>query len=158
MSSQQNGPGPDPQSDDRPTALSVIGEMQADRAEIVSELRQRALALEGAEERTLYDSFCRQWTPAYYARGKQLFHVHDFRAGLRATMFVGSRTLEPFVLESGALSPEMRLIVAETRVPRGTGMFKVPLTSTDDVTGFMELVRIKWAIAWDDPQRAKRPA
>lgn len=59
-------------------------------------------------------------------------------------MFVGSRTLEPLVLESGTLSPEMRLIVADTHVPRGTGSFRVPLTATDDVARFMELVRIKW--------------
>lgn len=158
MRSEQTGSGPAPYSDDSPTVLNIIEEMHEERAGIVSELRDLTLALEATEERTLYDSFCREWTPAYYARGKQLFHVHSFRAGIRATMFVGSRTLEPFILESGALSPEMRLIVADTPVPRGTGMFRVPLTSTDDVTRFMELVQIKWSIAWADPQATPRPA
>lgn len=83
MSSQYSDSGPDSNSDDGPTALSVIEEMPADRAVIVLELRDLALALEGAEERTLYDALCRGWTPAYYARGKQLFHVHSFCAGIR---------------------------------------------------------------------------
>ena len=157
MSSQQLRSRPDRHTEDSPTVQSVIEGMQEERAEIVSDLRDFTLALEGAEERTLYDSFCREWTPAYYARGKQLFHVHNFRAGIRATMFVGSRTLEPFILESGGLSSEMRLIVANTVVPRGTGMFRVPLTSREDVARFMELVRIKWAIAWGDPRRTQRP-
>lgn len=157
MSSQQLRSRSDRHTEDSPTVQSVIEGMQEERAEIVSNLRDFTLALEGAEERTLYDSFCREWTPAYYARGKQLFHVHNFRAGIRATMFVGSRTLEPFILESGGLSSEMRLIVANTVVPRGTGMFRVPLTSREDVARFMELVRIKWAIAWGDPRRTQRP-
>ena len=157
MSSQQLRSRPDRHTADSPTVQSVIEGMQEERAEIVSDLRDFTLALEGAEERTLYDSFCREWTPAYYARGKQLFHVHNFRAGIRATMFVGSRTLEPFILESGGLSSEMRMIVANTVVPRGTGMFRVPLTSREDVARFMELVRIKWAIAWGDPRRTQRP-
>ena len=154
MRSQQSRPAPDPHSENSPTVLSVIEEMHEERAEIVSDLRDLTLALEGAEERTLYDSFCREWTPAFYAQGKQLFHLHDFRAGIRATMFVGSRTLEPFVLESDVLSPEMRLIVANTSVPRGSGSFRVPLTSADDVTRFMELVRIKWSIARGAPRPA----
>lgn len=145
MKSQQRGSDTAPRSEEGPTALSVIEEMREDRAEIVMSLRELTLDLESVDERALYDHFCREWTPAYYAKGKQLFHVHDFRAGIRATMFVGSRTLEPFVLESDAMSPDMRLIVVNTRLPSGSGTFRVPLTSTDDVLRFMELVRIKWA-------------
>ena len=87
MSSQQLRSRPDRHTEDSPTVQSVIEGMREERAEIVSDLRDFTLALEGAEERTLYDSFCREWTPAYYARGKQLFHVHNFRAGIRATMY-----------------------------------------------------------------------
>jgi hypothetical protein len=67
-------------------------------------LREIVLSLGGVEERTLYDHFCREWTPAFYTRGTQLCHVHDFGADLRATMFVGMKTLEPFIMASDSLS------------------------------------------------------
>ena len=54
--------------------------MTKPRAAILARLREAALSLPGVEERTVYDGFCREWTPAYYEGGRQLFHVHNFRA------------------------------------------------------------------------------
>ncbi len=78
----------------------------------------------------MYDGFCREWTPAYYVGDGQLFHVHFFASGVRGTTFIGVRTLEPLIVDSDGT--------------RGTKMVKVPLGSTRDIVGFMELVRLKW--------------
>jgi hypothetical protein len=105
-----------------------------------------ALSLQAVEERAVYDGFCREWTPAYYAGDRQLFHVHNFPTGLRATMFVGVRTLEPHILQADQVAPELRVLVATTSGPRGTKMVKVPLHCPADADAFMELVRVKWGL------------
>jgi len=65
-----------------PGVPSIIETMEEDRGGLMTGLRAIALSLPGVEERTLYDGFCRHWTPAYYLGDNQLFHVHNFRAGL----------------------------------------------------------------------------
>jgi hypothetical protein len=114
------------------------------RGAIMSQLRRLTLSLQGVEERTLFDHFCREWTPAYYAGRGQLFHVHDFRSGLRGTMFIGTNTLAPFILSSEDVSPELHDLVAETSGSGRVGQLRVSFTSVDDVTEFMGLVRLKW--------------
>ncbi len=130
-----------------PPVLSLIEGMTKPRATILTGLREAALALPGVEERTVYDGFCREWTPAYYEGGRQLFHVHNFRAALRATMFVGIRTLKPFLLDSDGVAPELLQLVASGSGSRGTMQLKVPLESMGDVAPFMELVCRKWEYA-----------
>ena len=125
--------------------LSIIEAMENHWGTIVAQVRNLALSMPGVEERTVNDGFCHEWTPAYYVGGRQLFHVHNFRSSLRGTMFVGVNTLNPIILESEEVAPELRLQVAKTSGPRGTKMVKVPLTSVEDVPSFMDLVRVKWA-------------
>jgi hypothetical protein len=141
------------ESGDSPSVSDVIEAMGATQGAIVSELRDSAQALAGVEERTLFDGFCREWTPAFYAQGIQLFHVHNFRAELRATIFVGVNTLGPLILESDEVSPEMRLLLTETSAPRGTMQVRVSLTSSQDVAGFMDMVRVKYAFAQRYPRK-----
>ncbi len=141
-----------------PSVLSIIAAMANQRRVAMSELRNLTLSLQGVEERTLFDHFCREWTPAYYLQRSQLFHVHNFRSGLRATMFMGANTLAPFILESEEVSPDVRLLVADISAPRGTGMFRVPLTSVEDVVKFMELVRLKWAFVEKGSKGSSRRA
>jgi hypothetical protein len=119
--------------------------MVGHRGEIASYLRRAALALDGVDERTLYDHFCREWTPAFYVGRTQLFHIHDFRAGLRATMFVGVNTLQPIILDSEHVSTETSQLLAETATQRFTKEFRMPLMSVKDGDSFMELARVKWA-------------
>ena len=126
------------------TVPEVMQGMGAERRAAMAQLRDMALALPGAEERSMYDAFCREWTPAYYLGRNQLFHVHNFRKGLRATMFVGANTLTPVVLDSEEVAHGLRLLVASTPAPSGTRMVKVPLDSQEDVRSFMDLVRLKW--------------
>ena len=130
-----------------PPVLSLIEGMTKPRAAILAGLREAVLSLQGVEERTVFDGFCREWTPAYYEGGRQLFHVHNFRAALRATMFVGIRTLKPFLLDSDRLAPELLQLVASGSGSRGTIQVKVPLESMRDVAPFMELVCRKWEYA-----------
>ena len=130
-----------------PPVLSLIEAMTRPRAAILVGLREAALSLPGVEERTVYDGFSREWTPAYYEGVRQLFHVHNFRAALRATMFVGIRTLKPFLLDSDRLTPELLQLVASGSGTRGTMQLKVPLESMRDVAPFMELVCRKWEYA-----------
>ena len=130
-----------------PSVLSIIAAMANQRRVAMSELRNLTLSLQGVEERTLFDHFCREWTPAYYLQRSQLFHVHNFRAALRATMFVGIRTLKPFLLDSDAVAPELLQLVASNSGGRGTMQLKVPLESMEDVAPFMELVCRKWEYA-----------
>ncbi len=130
-----------------PPVLSLIESMTKPRAAILTGLREAALSLPGVEERTVYDGFCREWTPAYYEGGRQLFHVHNFQAALRVTMFVGIRTLKPFLLDSNSVAPELVQLVASGSGSRGTLQLKVPLESMGDVAPFMELVCRKWEYA-----------
>ena len=130
-----------------PPVLSLIEGMTKHRAAILADLREAVLSLPGVEERTVFDGFCREWTPAYYEGGRQLFHVHNFQAALRATMFVGIRTLKPFLLDSDRLAPELLQLVASGSGSKGTMQVKVPLESLRDVVPFMELVCRKWKYA-----------
>jgi hypothetical protein len=130
---------------DPPSVSSVVAALPERRRILVSALRDAALSLDGVEERTLYDHFCREWTPAFYVDGTQLFHVHDFRRGLRATMFVGINTLEPLIMACDEAPQRMRRLLAETDAPRFTKELRVPVNSMDDVAEFVELARVKWA-------------
>ena len=126
-----------------PEVPGIIKAMVEERGRALALLRDSTMSREGVEERVLYDGFCREWTPAYYVGPRQLFHVHNFRSGLRATMFVGENTLQPVLLDSQEVPEEQRLMVASTRGYRGTKQVKVPLATLEDVVGFMELVRVK---------------
>ena len=118
--------------------------MEKDRGGLMAGLRAIALSLPGVDERTLYDGFCRHWTPAYYFGDNQLFHVHNFRAGLRATVFVGGKKLEPLILESDRVPLELRLQLAKYEGRRGIRQVKVTLNSDDGVAALVELARLKW--------------
>ena len=141
---QAGSPRPKSGPEDAPTVDSVIDAMEQRRAEIVDRLREIALALEGTDERTVYDGFFQEWTPAVYVGDKQLFHVHNFRAGLRATVFVGVGSLEPVALYSDEISPAVRENVAATS-GRTVKQVKFPLDSVEDLEPLMELVRLKWS-------------
>ena len=151
--SASGGRGKNAEAVHGPSVSNVIEAMGATQRAIVSELRGSALVLAGVEERTLFDGFCREWTPAFYAQGIQLFHAHNFREELRATIFVGVNTLGPLILESDEVSPEMRLLLTETSAPRGTMQVRVPLASSEDVSGFMAMVQVKYAFAQRSPRK-----
>jgi hypothetical protein len=144
---EESGPtqsGTAPPFLDSPSVSSIIEEMDEKRGAIISQLRSLTLSQQNVEERALFDHFCREWTPAYYVGRGQLFHVHNFRSGLRATMFMGANTLAPFILASEDASPELRDLVAETTGTGRVGQLRVSLASAEDVNEFMDLVRIKW--------------
>ena len=134
-----------PSTLDGPTVIDIIDALEPPQNNLLEALRDAALELAGAEERTVYDGFCREWTPAYYLGKSQLFHVHDFHGGLCATMFIGVRTLQPVILDSDEVSPDIRNHVAETSAGRGTKQVKFPLDSIDAIAAFMKLVGVKWA-------------
>ena len=137
-----------PDAEDAPTVDGVVDAMEPGRAEIVSRLREIALELEGTDERTVYDGFFREWTPAVYVGARQLFHVHNFRSGLRATVFVGVSSLEPVALHSDEVSPAVRENVAATS-GRTVKQVKFPLEGVEDIGPLMELVRLKWLLEVD---------
>lgn len=143
--SRAKSPGPGPEAEDTPTVDSVVDAMEQGRAEIISRLRERALALDGTDERTVYDGFFREWTPAVYVGAKQLFHVHNFRKGLRATVFVGVNSLEPIALHSDEVSSAVRENVSTTS-GRTMKQVKFPLDSVEDLEPLMELVCLKWSL------------
>ena len=117
--------------------------MDAARGDLLTEVRNQALVLPGVSETALYDGFCRHWTPAYYIGDHQLFHVHAFRGGLRATVFAGGKKLVPMILDSDRVPHDLRLQLAKTSQSRGIKQVKVPIDSDDDVTILMELARLK---------------
>lgn len=127
-----------------PSVTDIITDLEEPRREYMALLRELALPLPGVEERTLYDGFCRHWTPAYYLKDRQIFHVHNFRAGLRATMFVGVNSVEPVILDSDAVSPEVRNLLVQTSAGRGTKQFKLSIASEEEVQAFHNLVLVKW--------------
>lgn len=131
------------EGDDRPSVESLIDEMEENRAVLVERLRESALALDGVEERVLYDGFCREWTPAYYLGKTQLFHIHNFGSELRATVFVGVNTLQPLIMNAQEISPGLRQTVSTTSGGHATKQVKFPICTEADVVEFMELVRVK---------------
>ena len=133
-----------------PTVPDIIETLEEPRATLLGLLRDLALALPGVDERTVYDGFCRHWTPAYYLGDRQLFHVHNFKRGLRASMFVSVRSLEPLILDSEQVGQELRQQLVQTSGNRGTKMFKVAVDAPKDVEAFRQLVLIKWELAKDE--------
>jgi hypothetical protein len=149
MKNRKGRPGPDGRTvhqQSGPAVQDIIETLEEPRAALLATLRGMALSLPDVEERTVYDGFCRHWTPAYYLGDRQLFHVHNFRAGLRATMFVGINNLEPLILDSDQVASELRVRLAETSGNRGTKQFKVAINSVEDAAAFGELVRVKWEL------------
>jgi hypothetical protein len=71
--------------------------------------------------------------------------VHNFRSGLRATVFVGVSSLEPAALHSEDVSLAVRENVASTS-GRTMKQVKFPLSSIDDLELLMELVSLKWSM------------
>lgn len=128
---------------DGPRVPDIIGAMDQARSEILTLLRDQTLALPEVAERAAYDGFCKEWTPAYYAWNHQLFHVHDFPTGLRGTIFVGVRTLEPVLLDSEDVSPSLKDALVQTKGVR-TKQLRVPLASPEDAARFAQMVRVKW--------------
>jgi hypothetical protein len=128
----------------RPSVEEIIALMEDSRGELATQLCSLVAAWTQVEERTVYDGFCREWTPACYCLDRQLFHLHNFRQGLRATIFVGVRALEPLILDSDQVPEELRLHVVATPGARGTKQVKVPIESPEDVADFARLVRTKW--------------
>ena len=132
------------ETEGRPSVEEIIALMEDSRRELAAQLCSLVAAWPEVAERTVYDGFCREWTPACYCLGTQLFHIHNFRQGLRATIFVGVRALEPLILDSDQVPEELRQQVAATSGPRGTKQVRVPLESPEDVADFAQLVRTKW--------------
>ncbi len=130
-----------------PAVPIIIEAMDAARSELLIQARSQALSLPEVVETALYDGFCRHWTPAYYVGETQLFHVHNFRAGLRATVFlggkIGSEKLGPMILDSDTIPQELRLQVVKATESRGIKQIKVNLISMDDVAVLLELARLK---------------
>ena len=130
-----------------PSVPSIIGALEDDRSELLLLARTQILSLPEVSESALYDGFCRHWTPAYYVGETQLFHVHSFRAGLRATVFLGgkkgSEKLSPMILDSDSIPQELRLQVVKAAESRGVKQIKITLNATDDVVALLELARLK---------------
>ena len=122
------------------------------RSALLLQAQNMALSMPEVVEESLYHGFCKHWTPAYYLGEYQLFHVHNFRAGLRATVFLGPKSagtkngnakLVPMVLDSARLPQELRLQTAKAAESRGVKQIKVNLDSMGDVAVLMELARLK---------------
>ncbi|MCH7714366.1 MAG: hypothetical protein IIC99_12170 [Chloroflexi bacterium] len=132
---------------DGPSVEDILRELGGRRGAILAALRDMVMSLPGVDERAVYDGFCQEWTPAYYVEGskarRQLFHVHDFPSGLRGTIFVGVRTLQPVLLDAGPISPRMKIAIEETPGNR-TKQVRVPLKTLKDAAAFCEMVRVKW--------------
>ena len=130
-----------------PKVPSIIDGMDDARGELLLRARSQALSLPEVSETALYDGFCRHWTPAYYVGETQLFHVHNFLGGLRATVFLGgkrgSEKLGPMILGSDTIPQELRLQVVKAAESSGIKQLKVNLNSLDDVAVLLELARLK---------------
>ena len=132
-----------------PKVAVVIDAMAVEDSRIMSMAQVLGLGLPGADERTVYDGFCREWTPAYYLAKRQIFHVHVFKSGIRGSMFVGVRAMEPLIMASRDVPDHIKEIVDNTKGGSGTKMLKIPLATPEDVVGFGKLVQVKWEFEFD---------
>ena len=130
-----------------PEVLSIIEDMDDTRGELLLLARSQALSMPEVGETALYDGFCRHWTPAYYVGETQLFHIHNFKGGLRATVFLGGKKenekLGPMILDSANIPQEMRLQVVKAAEARGIKQIKVNLNSEEDVAVLLKLASLK---------------
>ncbi len=130
-----------------PEVLSIIEDMDDTRGELLLLARSQALSMPEVGETALYDGFCRHWTPAYYVGETQLFHIHNFKGGLRATEFLGGKKenekLGPMILDSANIPQEMRLQVVKAAEARGIKQIKVNLNSEEDVAVLLKLASLK---------------
>jgi len=132
-----------------PSVETVMTSLSGPDGQILSLARDLGLALPDAAERTVYDGFCREWTPAYYLGKRQIFHVHAMKSGMRGSMFVGVRALEPLIMASPEVPGHIKEIVDKTKGGSGTKMLKIPLDTPEDVAGFGRLVKVKWEFELD---------
>ena len=72
-----------------------------------------------------------------------------FKSGIRGSMFVGVRLLEPLIMASPEVPDHIKDIVENTKSGSGTKMLKVPLATPEDVAGFGKLVQVKWEFELD---------
>ena len=132
---------------DVPSVDDIIQGLNGRRGAILAALKDMTASLPGVEEKAVYDGFCQEWTPAYYLESpkarRQLFHVHDFPAGLRGTIFVGVNTLQPVLLDAGLVPPRMKSAIMDTPGGR-TKQVRVPLNNLRYAAAFFEMVRVKW--------------
>lgn len=130
-----------------PEVLSIIEDMDEARGELLLLTRSQGLSLPNVGETALYDGFCRHWTPAYYVGETQLFHIHNFKGGLRATVFPGGKKgdakLGPMILDSANVPQELRLQVVKAAETRGIKQIKVALNSNEDVAVLLTLASLK---------------
>jgi hypothetical protein len=130
-----------------PGVESIIEALAAPRAAILCQLREMVMSLPDVEERTLYDGFCHEWTPAYYVAQRQVFHVHNFRSGLRATVFVNETILEMMAAGAKGAAAEAQAARVRPIGKRGPRALKMTLHTAEEIPGLMEIARMKWELA-----------
>ena len=127
-----------------PESIEILLASEDDqRSQLLNEARVGALLLPGVSETSLYDGFCRHWTPAYYSGSSQLFHIHNFRGGLRATVFTKGHSLVEAILDSDRVPEALRNQLAKNSQSKGVKQVKVELRSVEDVMALLELANLK---------------
>jgi len=116
----------------------------SDRARSVFQvLRSQSLSEPGVTERVVFDGLAKEWTPAFYYKGKQLFHVHLYEDGVNVTFPVSAKVVRPLILQSPDVPERFKAAVKAPR-PRSDALWLAfPLMSEEDVKGFMTMARVK---------------
>ena len=81
--------------------------------------------------------------------------MHDFPTGLRGTIFVGVRTLEPVLLDSEDVSAMLKDALVQIKGAKGvrTKQLRVPLDSTEDASGSPSWCGSNGSSNWPGPDK-----
>jgi len=126
----------------------VIASLQTEIQGLVFEIKSRMRKLEGVEEKVMYDGLAKEEVPAFNLGKRQLFHLHieSEKHGqvIAGTVSINVKDFEPYLMDSHAVSQNLKKTIASQKVYRGTKWVFIPLNNLDEVGEFLDLIKLKY--------------
>lgn len=130
------------------SAEEVIASLPSETQGLVFEIKSRMRKLEGVEEKVMYDGLAKEEVPAFNLGKRQLFHLHmeseKHGKGIAGTVSINVKDFEPYLMDSHAVSQNLKKVIASQKVYRGTKWVFIPLNSMDEVEEFLDLIKLKY--------------
>ena len=126
----------------------VIASLPTEIQGLVFEIKSRMRDLGGVEEKVMYDGLAKEEVPAFNLGKRQLFHLHieseKHGKGMAGTVSINVKDFEPYLMDSHAVSQNLKKVIASQKVYRGTKWVFIPLNSMDEVEEFLDLIKLKY--------------
>lgn len=126
----------------------VVASLPSEIQQLVFEISKRMKQLDGVEEKVMYDGLAKEEVPAFNLGKRQLFHLHieseKHGKGMAGTVSINVKEFEPYLMDSHAVSQNLKKLVASQKIYRGTKWVFIPLNNRDEVEEFLDLVKLKY--------------